>query len=186
MLLGCCHCGQEPSDSIPPSESSQPSASDSQPSADVIQTIDTNCAPNIRRCLNEIVPIRFGISVTKVGTPSAVCHPHYEGAFTLFYVPGECYMFNSAELAKNQSGGSCPDNTSGEPRWRMVIVGGFGAATQIGVSGLFVSSGFLTTIVSYGLVVSPGNINCVNSFTLNRTSQAFNWGFPLTLTVNPV
>jgi len=179
MLLGCCHCGEEPpSESIPPSESSI------QSSVDTIETVIGGCSPTLRRCLNDTVPLRFTFNVGKVGTPSAVCHPFYEGAFTLFYMPGFCYQYETADRAKKLNGATC-DDVAAETRWRLIIGAG-GSSTGFGLQGLFEIGGFITAIVNYSLSVIPGNINCVNSFTLNRTSQAFTWGFPATLTISPI
>ena len=56
MLLGCCHCGEEPSESIPPSESTPPSESESVSESDSesesqsessIETITSTCIMNI-------------------------------------------------------------------------------------------------------------------------------------------
>lgn len=176
MLLGCCHCGSPPSESTPPSASAS--------SVSIIETIKTGCSPSLKRCLNQTVPLKFSINPSKVGSPTAVCHPFYVGSFTLFYKPGHCYRFESAERIKSLSGATCLDNAS-LMRWEMVIAGGGGGSTAIGVNGLFVTGGFATTIVSYAAFVPPGNINCVSSFTLPRTSQAVTWSFASSLTANP-
>lgn len=170
MLLGCCHCGEEP-----PSDSGVSSSS-----VDVIETIKTGCSPSLQRCLDQTVPLRFSISVAKVGSPAAVCHPHYEGSFTLFYVPGQCYWYESAERAKTQSGASCNDTPS-VPRWRLIIGSG-GLSTGFGLQGITGAG----AVVNYSVSVSPGNVNCVGSFTLNRTFQEFNWSFSSTVTITPI
>lgn len=88
MLIGCCHCGEEPpSESIPPSEStpsaseSTPSASDSGPSYSEISSSCISlfgCAAIPRR-LTWTVPVSTG---NWDGNPDCLCAP-YDGTHTL-------------------------------------------------------------------------------------------------------
>jgi hypothetical protein len=180
MLLGCCHCGDPPSesDSIPPSESVISSE-------ESIETIVGNCG-NLQRCLNDTVPLSYNLEVIRPGPYVAVCQPFYEGSFTLFYNPNFCFQFNSAERAKRLVGASCVDETT-HPRWRLNIGGG-AAGTSMGLQALYIDSGFLVSVANYAALFTPGNINCVSSFTLNLVRSvgipAFGWSFPETVSLS--
>jgi len=175
MLIGCCHCGSEsepsvPSESFPPSESSGPSPP---------QTIIGNCSPLANLCINDEAPLMYGINVSSVGG-TAPCRASYAGAFTLIYSPSSCFTYRTAERAKNQDA-ACAD-LAGTERWRLIISGG----TNFGLQGLFQTLGFVSAAVSYSLAPGGSDINCVQSFTLNRTAQAAGWTFPATLQITPL
>jgi hypothetical protein len=162
MLLGCCHCGEEPpseSESVPPSESISVSEN--------IPVIVTGCGD---ACLDATVPLIYQINVVRDGTPTIEGHELYEGVFALFYISPFCYRFDSAERGSADG-----------PRWRLNI-GGSSAGTGFGLQAL-TSFG---AVVTYELAVAPGNINCVQSFTLVRTLMTSGWKFPSTLGITPV
>lgn len=106
MLLGCCHCGEEPSDSTPPSESVESSQSDSESS--VIPTIGA-CT---ERCISGIAPTRYLLTVST--TSVATCDAQYVGTFVLRIsqgAVGSCgYATTQRAIRVNQSG--CPEATT--------------------------------------------------------------------------
>jgi len=97
MLIGCCHCGEEPSESIPPSESESqsesipPSDSDDGPSYSEITSsciASFGCAAIPQR-LTWTVPVATG---NWDGSPDCLC-PNYDGTHVLkycgcYYEPG--------------------------------------------------------------------------------------------------
>lgn len=176
MLIGCCHCESE---SIPPSESVPPSESGSGSGVAPPQTIIGSCAPSANLCFDDIAPMMYGISVSSVGG-TAPCRASYAGSFTLLYVPSSCFTYLTAERAKNEDA-ACAD-VAGTARWRLIISGG----TNFGLQGLYRSLGFDVAAVSYSLAPGGTNVDCVQSFTLNRTAQAFGWSFPATMQITPL
>jgi hypothetical protein len=180
MLLGCCHCGQTPSESTPPSQSSASSSG-------IIETIIGGCGtfPVLKRCLNKVAPARFSVAIPDPGGASAVCQPFYVGSFTLFFISNSCFEYQSAELVKKLSGATCVDHSAA--RFRAGIGGAvFGGNTQIALQALYHSGGFEVAIASYGLNAGAININCVNSFTLTKSStDSLGFKFPNTVVITP-
>jgi hypothetical protein len=89
MLLGCCHCGEESSESIPPSESTPPSESESVSESDFasesvsessIETITSTCIMNIG-C--PAVPRYLRWSLGPGAAPFACLDSFYVGDFKL-------------------------------------------------------------------------------------------------------
>ena len=84
MLLGCCHCGETPSESIPPSasasNSASGSASDSASASNAISTTLALCEPCVA------VPRRFSVSLsgwTGLYAPHATCCNGINGSYTI-------------------------------------------------------------------------------------------------------
>ena len=90
MLLGCCHCGETPSESIPPSQSLPPSTSQSLPpstsqsSGPDYSVIGSSCISAFG-CAAIPRRLTWTIAVTTGnwdGKPDCLC-PSYNGTFTL-------------------------------------------------------------------------------------------------------
>lgn len=181
MLLGCCHCGE-----TPPSESTPPSASQSQSSAAPIQTVTVPSCP-APRCLNDIAPIRYSFTVTDPGGASAVCQPAYMGTFTVYHSGTSCFSYLAAERPRKLSGATCVDHTTGE-RFTLGIGGAvFGGNTQFSLQAVYNNGGSNIAIASYSLNAGAQDINCVGSFTLTKGSvDSLGFKFPTTITITPI
>jgi hypothetical protein len=88
MLLGCCHCGETPSESIPPSVSESQSESGSNP-----PPTTTGCS----ECTGGVAPLRYKLSVSTTSTN--LCAQNYIGDYilSLDQSGGTCF-WKSAEL----------------------------------------------------------------------------------------
>ena len=95
MLLGCCHCGETPSESTPPSQSLPPSVSESVPpsesdSGPSYSEISSSCISSFG-CV--AIPRRLTWSVAVSGgswdgSADCLC-PAYDGTYTLKFC--QCY-----------------------------------------------------------------------------------------------
>jgi hypothetical protein len=180
MLLGCCHCGETPS------ESTSASVSQSQSSAAPIQTVTVPSCP-APRCLNDIAPIRYSFTVIDPGGASAVCQASYMGTFTVYHSGSSCFSYLSAERPHKLSGATCVDHTTGE-RFALSIGGAvFGGNTQFSLQAVYNNGGFNVAIASYSLNAGAQDINCVSSFTLTKGSvDSLGFKFPTTITITPI
>jgi hypothetical protein len=114
MLLGCCHCGQEPSESVPPSESIPPSASASTSvsASNPISTTLALCEPCIA------VPKKFSVTLSGwsglFAAHNACCSEingtytiaiddiaNYSGGGVNYF--GSCQFWKSADKCTNQN-----------------------------------------------------------------------------------
>lgn len=176
MLLGCCHCGEEPSESIPPSESgSIPPSGDGSNSVLDLSARDLECGD----C--DAVPYRWRVTLSgwtnAGGFPShATCCGDRNTTFVLNYHPGVfnyligvdsytafCRIWTSAEFAKNQntSPPSCVD-----------------AAPPLIAMGLR-SSGLSATVIDLSVYTFFGGLGGTgrHSFTRQASGQCFYNGF---------
>ena len=88
MLIGCCHCGEEPSESQSASQSGSQSASGSAP----IPTT-TGCA----NCTGGVAPLRYKLSISTTST--TLCAQNYTGDYILSIAQsGATCFWKSAEL----------------------------------------------------------------------------------------
>lgn len=180
MLLGCCHCGQTPS------ESTSASASQGQSSAAAIPTVTVPSCP-APRCLNDIAPIRYSVTIVDPGGASAVCQSFYMGTFTVYHSGSSCFSYLAAERPRKLSGAVCVDHTTGE-RFTLSIGGAvFGGNTQFSLQAVYNDGGFNLAIASYSLNAGAQDIDCVKSFTLTKGStDSLGFKFPPTITITPI
>lgn len=102
MLLGCCHCGEEPSESIPPSESGSSASVEPDPPT------TTGCGS----CTGGVAPIRYKLSVSTTSTN--LCAQNYKGDYilTLSQTGATCF-WKSSELPLIRLGlpGDCMEHS---------------------------------------------------------------------------
>lgn len=92
MLIGCCHCGEELSESIPPSESTPPSESDSESASDSDSESGSSASESDVAALcmpvcGGVFPRRYRLDVVDSGVffPSRTCCAGSFGSFTMHY-----------------------------------------------------------------------------------------------------
>ena len=97
MLLGCCHCGETPSESTPPSQSDSGSAS----SGASIETLICGV------CQDSVAPRFITLNFTYSGTTGVCCSVYSAGAYSMEYDAGlslstgqTCGAWKSSALAK--------------------------------------------------------------------------------------
>lgn len=96
MLLGCCHCGEEPpSDSVPPSDSGSSNSVDTPPTT-------TGCG----NCVGGVAPLRYKLSVSTTSTN--LCAQNYIGDYI---------------LSLDQSGATCFWKSAEKPLIRLGLPG---------------------------------------------------------------
>jgi hypothetical protein len=155
MLLGCCHCGEEESDSIPPSDSDSISPSSEFSDSVVDLSIrDLECGD----C--EAVPYRWKVTLAgwtaHASFPThATCCGARNASFILNYHPGSfaftigglnptnfCRIWTSSELSKNHTASppSCANAVA--PLIAMGLRGTGSSATVIDLSIYTSFSGF--------------------------------------------
>jgi|694.fasta_scaffold26491_15 hypothetical protein len=88
MLLGCCHCGETPSESTPPSVSqSLPPSGSLSASASASASASFGIA-GCNACDSNVMPTRYTIASTKsAGSLFAGCNAEYTGNFTVYHMP---------------------------------------------------------------------------------------------------
>lgn len=177
MLLGCCHCGEEPSESIPPSDSF--SSSIAEPISEVIN----NCARE--NCISNVFARRY--KLTFGYSQTARCGSRYSsGTYILEYFSssGDVCAFRTAELGADWSGGVCNDGSV-----RLATLGLYnsalsvpsGAASVRYIVGVYAQDSGANRFIYYGsdlgnvsiLSGAPYNpINCLSPFSLPITSNS--------------
>jgi hypothetical protein len=177
MLLGCCHCGETPSESTP-----SESASSNPPPPTV--TVPSCTAP---RCFNDVAPLRYLLKLIDPGGSSAPCQSFYMGDFVVYHTANSCFSYLASERPKQLSGATCVDSGSGN-RFTLEISGAiFGGNTQFSVQAIYNNGGGNAAIANYFLNAGARDINCVNSFTLTKTTtDSLGFKFPTTLQIVPI
>lgn len=176
MLLGCCHCGESPSESFPPSESASSIA-------EPISEVSNNCARE--NCISNVFARRYTLGFGYSQT--ARCGPRYSsGSYLLSFAGsfGDVCVFRTAELGVNWSGGVCNDGSV------FLATLGFyndglsvpsGAASVRYIVGVYAQDAGANRFIYYGsnlgnvgiLSGAPYNpINCLSAFSLPLTSNS--------------
>ena len=171
MLLGCCHCGETPSESTPPSESSHP------PSESVPSISEEPISERPLVCGDcDAVPYRWKVTLAGwtffPGKPThATCCQARNGAYVLsahtgafgFNINGLgyasfCRIWKTAELAKNHAASppSCA-NVAGTPLIAM------------GLRGL----GPTVTVIDLSVYTPAGFTGLFHSFSVQGSGQCF-------------
>jgi hypothetical protein len=178
MLLGCCHCGEEPpSESIPPSEST-PSESQSQSQSSGIPT--TGACTDL--CLSGIAPTRYLLTVST--TSILPCDALYVGTFLMHIgASGGACGWSTTQRAVRVNAAGCPEATTctgaNAPRYTLEMVT-FASGRNI----ILRANAFLAvfgTCVTYwtGLAVQGGsNVsvrNCLAGASGTATIGAVVW-----------
>lgn len=184
MLLGCCHCDEivVPSSSIP--SSSTPSASSSGPPTVTV----TGCDPPLGGCIGDTIPLTFGTNIVAgPGTQNVCFAAAYLGDFVMHLaaLAGDCSPWESSVRAKNSAG--CVDIPA-KPMWVVGLsITGPGTQTRIICTASATIGGVFGTQATYVLVIGSSPVDCVNSFTLTRTStNPTAWPFPATIPLYPL
>ncbi len=174
MLLGCCHCGEDVSES---GSGSSYESSDDPP----ISEVNNNCARE--NCISNVFARRYKLTFSYNQT--ARCGPRYSaGTYILefFSSGGGVCAFRTAELGVNWSGGLCTDGGV-----RLATLGFYsdglsvpsGAASVRYIVGIYAQEAGANRFIYYGsnlgnvsiLSGAPYSpINCLSSFSLPLTS----------------
>lgn len=176
MLLGCCHCGGDPSES-------NPSAS----SVESIATEISTCA--FGTCIGQVFPRRYSVTYN-FGT-TVFCAASYQGSFTLHFrgdAPplsgvGGCFWTSDAKTLEytGDPGNPCPSSLT-RPRFVLtmykntVLSGSQSFRVRLSVNaGIFELVPGNLAIVSYLSMLSlPGTqLNCLSAFTLPLETASF-------------
>ena len=98
MLLGCCHCGETPSESTPPSQSQSQSQSVEELSVSASESASASYGiVGCDSCDGNVMPTRYTIASSKsAGTLYAGCNTEYTGSFTVYHEPAGLTPFPSA------------------------------------------------------------------------------------------
>lgn len=199
MLLGCCHCGEEPSESIPPSDSfpSHDNQSDSTGSS----SSDSFGTAGCNACNGNVMPVRYKIATSKIaGSLFAGCNTEYTGNFTVYHTPaglsplasagippfpnigGTDCRFYSTELALKFRTATClPSANPSGRRFTLAIVrtnlGGsyryaFTVTIQYWVDFFGASAETMSYSTTQDDIATPGDnaFNCLGTFSLPFTT----------------
>ena len=86
MLLGCCHCGETPSESTPPSTSQSLPPSGSFSTSASASASASYGTTGCEGCDGNVMPTRYTIASSKTaGTLYAGCNTEYTGNFTMYH-----------------------------------------------------------------------------------------------------
>jgi hypothetical protein len=193
MLLGCCHCGEEP-----PSESTPPSASESGSQSDDPSGIYIEDCQN-GFCFGGIYPARVRLDIPGFGTPGVNQCAAYTGSYTIPNAGGGSVAYFSDEKILNINTGLNTIMTAGpNPASRFVISYSCGQGI-LGFSAITISIRWsITASSSPGALSSVryeyfviGSINCLLPLTLTRGAVSpgagpCNGTWPATVTLTPV
>lgn len=156
MLLGCCHCGQEPSDSVPPSQSDSMPSGSAEGSDGPLSTDPLACGVCI------VVPAKWIVTLSGwggVNSSHQSCCSGMDGQYLLSISsrtstpctvssPSHCRIWESAEKARNLGTAngtppSCANMT--DPRIMLAMVAPFPPTTNIVISVLYGNTGAFGT-----------------------------------------
>lgn len=199
MLLGCCHCGETPSESIPSDSRSIDNPSESVTSSESVSYGIAGC----NACDGDVLPTRYTIASTKsAGTLFTGCNAQYTGSFQVFHTPdgltplpsagspaysdigGTTCRFFGVELTLKLNDATCEETTnlSGR-RFTLAIVrtdlgGSFRYEMTVTIQWWekFGSGSPQAGTMNYTLtqddIATPGDnaFNCLGTFVLPRTS----------------
>jgi hypothetical protein len=88
MLLGCCHCGETPSESTPPSVSQSLPPSDSASESMSASASASYGIVGCNACDGNVMPARYTIATSKIaGSLYAGCNAEYTGNFAVYHTP---------------------------------------------------------------------------------------------------
>lgn len=176
MLLGCCHCGETPSESIPPSESASSIA-------EPISEVSNNCARE--NCISNVFARRYTLTFNYSQTDR--CGARYSaGSYLLSFIGsiGDVCLFETSQLAVNWSGGVCADGglkLANLGLYNSNLSVPSGAASVRYIVGVYAQEAGANRFIYYGsnlgnvsiLSGAPYNpINCLSAFSLPLTSNS--------------
>ncbi len=201
MLLGCCHCGEEPSESVPPSESaseSAPSDSDSETASGSSETTFTGC----NSCIDAIAPLRWKATIAYSGTTSTngkCCPVYQQQIYYLTNDPSTCNWVSAEKRHAESNLGAmlCTEGTGAGDAPRVILYL-TGTKLRLEYYFLYPTSGSTPSILRWEKNASAGSpINCLIGHTLNKVNVGFGSGWsgtapcrttqtiPATVTVEP-
>jgi hypothetical protein len=171
MLLGCCHCGEEPpSESIPPSESESQSESQSQSLSDSASDESSNPYLGCSICIGGVAPAVMKATIGYTGTGVGLCCAAYNQPNYLLYPIVGC-DYGSAEKPLNQflSPASCIEQLDplDPSRVRLTYT-----ATLMRVDYVYYAAG--TPIrIRWEKTFVAGTMNCLINHTLDYVRLDF-------------
>jgi len=159
MMLGCCHCGEEPSESVPPSESSPPSDSDGS------DLLSEESSLDVVSCFC-VFPRRWTFTLpppNRVG--ASPCCTTYAGLRTLHYVqctnPSQVVWETTERRSTTVTGATCNAGSS-LPMFQLLIAKGVTNTTIT-----LTSNG---GTINFSYAVPNASFNCLVPFTLQLVS----------------
>jgi len=154
-LLGCCHCGQTPSESTPPSVSQSRSQSQSQSQSGASSIALIVCTA----CIGSVSPAVMKATIGYTGTgANACCYPYNQREYLLYPTVGCDY--GSSELP-------C---TTGPGHNNRVLLQFTGSAIRC--TYVFFSTG-TASIIRWEKPYTPGSLNCLVPHSLDYVRLDF-------------
>lgn len=161
MLLGCCHCGEDPSSDPPPSEStpSIDSSSESQSQSDSASDDGSNPYRGCSQCIGSVAPAVMKATIGYTGTGvNPCCAPYNQPSYLLYPIVGCDYGSNEQPC----STGPFYNNR--------VLLQYTGAAIR--VTYVFFNLG-TASLIRWQKAYSPGTLNCLETHTLEYVRLNF-------------
>jgi hypothetical protein len=178
MMIGCCYCGEQesestPSESLPPSESVSESVSESD-SGSLSESESTFyfCTS----CIDQVAPLRYKATIGYTGTTATngkCCSVYNQSVYYLTNVPGTC-RWESAEIAHAESNLGTLECTEGTGAFRIarVELELTGTHFRLYYKFLYPTSGPSIIRLLWRIPASPASpINCLAAHTLNYQSE---------------
>jgi hypothetical protein len=167
MLLGCCHCGETPSESFPPSDSQ------SQSLSETINGSSSGSYIACDVCLGGVSPARLKATIMYSGTGTLPCCATYQQTdYTLYPIVGCDY--GSAEKPGNMFQFATPprcDEWLGTDPYRVILQ--FVNPLLMRLTYSFYNAGSFSQLRYEKTFASGTTINCLESHTLDYVRLNF-------------